>query len=80
VWLAGFAGVLGWFAVFLLPVITVVLRWTAAHVATGLLSGGFWYGLLCAAVSLGPYLLASALAVKEYARRIARHRGNQRKG
>ena len=68
-WLAGFAGVLAWFAVFVVPVLVTVLRWTAGQVAAGPLTGGFWYGLLCAAVLLGPYLLAAGLAVGERVRR-----------
>jgi len=69
VWLAGFVGVCSWFAVFVLPVIAVVLDWTTARVAAGPLSTQFWYGLVCATLLLGPYLLAAALAVKEYAQR-----------
>ncbi|MFC5816953.1 hypothetical protein [Nonomuraea harbinensis] len=69
VWLAGFVGVLGWFAFFLLPVIVTVLQWTAAGLALGPLTGRFWYSLLCAALLLSPQTLAAALAVKEYARR-----------
>lgn len=69
IWLIGFAGVLGWFAVFVLPVIIVVLDWTAASMTTGPLNGHFWYGLLCAIVLLGPYLLVAAFALKEYAQR-----------
>jgi hypothetical protein len=68
-WPAGFAGVLAWFAVFVLPVLVTVLRWTAAEMAAGPLTGSFWYGLLCATVLLGPYLLAAALAVRERLRR-----------
>lgn len=68
-WLAGFAGVLTWFAVFVLPVLATVLRWAAARMAAGPLAGGFWYGLLCAAALLGPYLIAAALAVRERLRR-----------
>ncbi|MCG8915237.1 hypothetical protein L6E12_05460 [Actinokineospora sp. PR83] len=68
-WLAGFAGVLACFAVFVVPVLVTVLRWTAGQVAAGPLTGGFRYGLLCAAVLLGPYLLAAALAVGERVRR-----------
>jgi hypothetical protein len=69
-WLSGFVGVLAWFAVFVLPVLAVVLNWTAARMATGPLDWRFWYGLLCAALLLGPYLLAAALAVKQHAQRI----------
>jgi hypothetical protein len=68
-WLAGFAGVLSWFAVFVLPVISVVLAWTADHTAAGPLDIRFWYALLCAGLLLGPYLLAIALAAKEYLQR-----------
>ncbi|MPZ84359.1 MAG: hypothetical protein GEV28_29785 [Actinophytocola sp.] len=75
-WLAGFAGVLGWFALFVLPVIAVVLRWTAANMSAGALSGEFWYGLLCAALMVGPYLLAAGLAITEYARRILARMGD----
>lgn len=71
-WLAGLVGVLGWFVVFVLPVLEVMLRWTVARVSTGPLTGGFWYGLLCATFLLGPYLLACGLAITEYARRILR--------
>jgi hypothetical protein len=63
-WLGGFAGVLAWFAVFVLPVLAVVLEWTTARMAAGPLDWSFWYGLLCAALLLGPYLLAAALAIK----------------
>jgi len=69
VWLMGFAGVLGWFAVFVLPVIAVVLDWTAANMTAGPLNGRFWYGLFCATLLLGPYLLVAVFAVKEYAQR-----------
>jgi putative peptide zinc metalloprotease protein len=69
VWLAGFAGVLGWFTLFVLPVIEVILTWTTKHLAAGPLAGQFWYALLCATLLLGPYLLAAALAIKEYAQR-----------
>lgn len=69
-WLAGFAGVLAWFGFFVLPVIVVVLRWAADGMATGPLAGRFWYCLLCAALLLGPYLLAAGLAVREYVRRL----------
>lgn len=69
VWLAGSVGVFSWFAVFVLPVIAVVMDWAAARVAAGPLSTQFWYGLICATLLLGPYLLAAALAVKEYAQR-----------
>ena len=72
VWLGGFAGVLSWFAVFVLPVITVVLEWTASQMTAGPLDGQFWYSLLCATLLLGRYLLAATLAVKEHAQRIAR--------
>jgi hypothetical protein len=72
VWLGGFACVLGWFALFVLPVITVVLNWTAARAAAGPLDIRFWYGLLCVTLLLGPYLLAIAFALKEYTRRIVR--------
>jgi len=70
VWLAGSLGVFTWFAVFVLPVIAVVLDWTAARVAAGPLDTQFWYGLICATLLLGPYLLAAALAVKEHTQRI----------
>lgn len=63
VWLVGFVGVLGWFAVFVAPVIDTVLRWTAAQLTEGPVA--FGYGLLCATVLLGPYLAAAALAIKE---------------
>ncbi|MBB4907398.1 hypothetical protein [Actinophytocola algeriensis] len=65
VWLAGFAGVLGWFALFVLPVVAVVLRWAADGMSAGPLAGRFWYCLVCAALLLGPYLLAAGLAVRE---------------
>jgi hypothetical protein len=71
-WLAGFAGVLGWFALFVLPVLIVVVKWAAARMAAGPLDGRFWYGLLCAGLLLGPYLLAAGLAITEYARRLFR--------
>lgn len=70
VWLGGFAGVLSWFAVFVLPVIVVALDWAAASMATGPLDGRFWYGLLCATLLLGPYLLVAVFAVKEHTQRI----------
>jgi hypothetical protein len=73
-WLGGFAGVLGWFVLFMLPVMVVILRWAAAGVATGLLDGRFWYCLLCATVALGPQALAMALAAKEYAGRLVARR------
>lgn len=69
-WLGGFAGVLTWFAVFVLPVLTVVLDWTTARMAVGPLDWWFWYALLCAALLLGPYLLAAGLAVRQHAQRI----------
>jgi len=72
VWLAGFVGVFAWFAVFVLPVIAMVLGWAAARAAAGPLSIQFWYGLVCTTLLLGPYLLVAALTVKEYAQRAAR--------
>jgi hypothetical protein len=51
--------------VIILPVIVVVLRWTASGLATSPLDGRFWYALLCAAAALGPYVLVSMLAIKE---------------
>ncbi|HEX6342194.1 hypothetical protein [Umezawaea sp.] len=68
-WLAGFAGVLTWFAVFVLPVLATVLSWAATRMAPGPLTGGFWYALLCATALLGPYALAAALAVRDRVRR-----------
>jgi hypothetical protein len=68
-WLAGFAGVLAWFAAFVFPVIAVVVAWTADRMAAGPFNIQFWYALLCASLLLGPYLLASALAAKEYLQR-----------
>ncbi|MEW9556201.1 hypothetical protein [Nonomuraea sp. NPDC050783] len=65
VWLAGFAGVLAWFAVFVLPVVGTVLAWAAGGLALGPFSFRFWYALLCAALLLGPQALAVALAVRE---------------
>ncbi|MFB4292890.1 hypothetical protein ACBI99_34970 [Nonomuraea sp. ATR24] len=65
VWLAGLAGVLAWFAVFVLPVVVAVLVWAAGGLAAGPLSLRFWYALLCAALLLGPTALAVALAVRE---------------
>jgi tetratricopeptide (TPR) repeat protein len=38
--------------------------------AAGPLDGRFWYGLFCATLLLGPYLLAATFAVKEHAQRI----------
>jgi peptidase inhibitor family I36 len=46
--------VLDWFAVFVLPVLAVVLDWIAARMAAGPLDWRFWYGLLCAALLVGP--------------------------
>jgi hypothetical protein len=69
-WLGGFAGVFAWFSVFVLPVIAVVLNWAVERMTAGPLDTRFWYGLICATLLLGPYLLAAALAVKEYAQRI----------
>jgi putative peptide zinc metalloprotease protein len=69
-WLGGFAGVLIWFAVFVLPVIVVVLDWTATRMTAGPVAWQFWYGLLCATLLIGPYLLAAALAARDHIRRI----------
>ncbi|MGV9600336.1 hypothetical protein ACWDR1_27125 [Streptosporangium sandarakinum] len=69
VWLAGFAVVLAWFVFFVAPVAVTVLAWAAEGLLLGPLSPRFWYALLCAALLLGPYLLAAALAVREYLRR-----------
>lgn len=68
-WLAGFAGVLAWFVFFVVPVAVAVLAWTADGLLLGPFSPQFWYALLCAALLLGPYVLAVSLAVREYARR-----------
>src|SRR5215470_12811886 len=40
----GFADVLGWFALFVLPVLIVLVKWAAARMAAGPLDGRFWYG------------------------------------
>ncbi|GGO62680.1 hypothetical protein [Nonomuraea cavernae] len=69
VWLAGFAGVLAWFAFFVVPVAVAVLTWAADGLLLGPFRPQFWYALLCAALLLGPYVLALSLAVREYARR-----------
>lgn len=69
VWLAGLTGVLGWIALFLMPVLGSVLRWTAAGMAQGPLTSRFWYCLLCAALAFGPQALAIGLAGTEYAQR-----------
>ncbi|MCK2214886.1 hypothetical protein MF672_013955 [Actinomadura sp. ATCC 31491] len=74
VWLAGFAGVVAWFCVLLLPVFAEVLRWTAEGLAEGPLTAAFWYRLLCAGLLLGPETMALALTVKEYAARLAARR------
>ncbi|MEW9554030.1 hypothetical protein [Nonomuraea sp. NPDC050783] len=71
VWLAGFAGVVAWFCLLLLPVFAEVLRWTAEGLAEGPLAVAFWYRLLCAGLLLGPEILALTLAAKEYAARLA---------
>lgn len=74
VWLAGFAGVVAWFCLLLLPVFAEVLRWTAEGLAEGPLTAAFWYRLLCAGLLLGPEALALSLAVKEYVARLAARR------
>ncbi|KAB8196527.1 hypothetical protein FH608_007270 [Nonomuraea phyllanthi] len=71
-WLAGFAGVLAWFVFFVVPVAVTVLVWAADGLLLGPLTLRFWYALLCAALLLGPQVLAISLAVKEYTRRAAR--------
>ncbi|WP_049563814.1 hypothetical protein [Nonomuraea sp. SBT364] len=65
VWLAGFAGVLGWFVVFVVPVAVTVLLWAAGGLLLGPFSLRFWYALLCTALLLGPQVLAVSLAVRE---------------
>jgi hypothetical protein len=70
VWLAGFIGVLGWFLLFVLPVILVILRWTTAGTAAGPLHGQFWYHVLFATLALGPYALAAGIGLQQYARRL----------
>lgn len=65
VWLVGLLVVAVWLGFFLLPVVSGLLAWTAAEVAAGPGTWGFWWALGCAAVTLGPWLLAAALAVKE---------------
>ncbi|QYC37678.1 hypothetical protein Nocox_00195 [Nonomuraea coxensis DSM 45129] len=69
VWLAGFAGVLAWFVFFVLPVVVAALAWTADRLVLGPFEPRFWYALLCAALLLGPYVLALFLAVREHVRR-----------
>ncbi|MFI6992366.1 hypothetical protein [Nonomuraea wenchangensis] len=69
VWLAGFAGVLAWFVFFVLPVVVATLAWTADRLVLGPFEPRFWYALLCAALLLGPYVLALLLAVRERVRR-----------
>ncbi|MET8867066.1 hypothetical protein ABZW11_29340 [Nonomuraea sp. NPDC004580] len=69
VWLAGFAVVLAWFVVFVLPVVVSVLGWAAGRFVLGPLDPAFWYALLCVALLLGPYVLAAGLAVREHVRR-----------
>ncbi|MEV4568025.1 hypothetical protein AB0K12_30010 [Nonomuraea sp. NPDC049419] len=69
VWLAGFAVVLAWFVVFVLPVVVSVLGWAADRFVLGPLDPAFWYALLCVALLLGPYVLAAGLAVREHVRR-----------
>jgi hypothetical protein len=74
VWLVGCVAVLGWFAAFVLPVIVTVVDWTAEKVSARPTDGDFWYGLFCATAFLGPYLLAAAIAVAEYTRRVSHSR------
>lgn len=69
VWLAGNAGLLLWFTFFVAPVIVVVVDWAARDMAAGPLHWSFWYGLLCSAALIGPYILAAALAVTARAQR-----------
>ncbi|MFB4294260.1 hypothetical protein ACBI99_41940 [Nonomuraea sp. ATR24] len=65
VWLGGLLVVAVWLAYFVLPVVTGLLAWTAGEVAAGPGAWGFWWAIGCAAVALGPWLVAAALAVKE---------------
>ncbi|MFJ2030858.1 hypothetical protein [Streptosporangium sp. NPDC087985] len=74
VWLAGFLGVTAWFCLLLLPVFVKVLVWAADGLAEGPLVAGFWYRLLCTGLLLGPETLALALAIREYAGRLAARR------
>jgi hypothetical protein len=73
-WLAGFAGVVVWFCVLLLPVFAETLSWAAEGLAEGPLTAAFWYRLLCVTLLLGPETLALVLAVKEYAARLTARR------
>ncbi|WP_131735437.1 PqqD family protein [Actinomadura roseirufa] len=70
VWLAGFLGVAAWFAVFVLPVVLVVLHWTGNALALGPFTGRFWYGIFCTTLLLGPDTVAAVLAVREAASRL----------
>ncbi|MEU1542503.1 hypothetical protein ABZ461_31230 [Actinacidiphila glaucinigra] len=70
VWLSGFVGVSAWFALLVVPVAWRVVTWAAHGLATGPLTGEFWYSLLCAGLVLGPESLAAGLATRDMLRRV----------
>ena|SRR5438105_3742808 len=71
-WLAGFLAATGWFAWFYLPVLTRLVAWAAAGLATSPATGTFWITIACIAVLTRRYGIPAILTFRAI-RRAPRH-------
>ncbi|MGH3741235.1 MAG: hypothetical protein ACRDT1_07875 [Micromonosporaceae bacterium] len=71
-WLIGCVAGAGYFALFVVPVLAILFRWTADGLATGLAEPRFWLTLAGSALLYVPFALPLALWLRELIRRQSR--------
>ncbi len=67
IWLSGFLAAAAWFAWFYLPLLTHLLAWADASLATSPVTGRFWLGIACTAILAWRYGLPALFTLRRAA-------------